>query len=206
MEQTQTQLETQHFKNLWQKYGNAFTTIVLIILLIIVGWQYWQRREVKLTTQASAVYENLLVSYANQNSVQAQALANQIIDDYSRTPYATLAAFLLAKQAVEQHQLPVAIDKLQWVIKHTNDVSFKAIAQIRLARVLIASQQAAQALDVIKAVTAKDFLAEADTVKGDSYVALKQFSLAKLAYQQALTLMPKDSPLYFYAEMKLNNV
>lgn len=206
MEQNQTQLETQRFKYFWQKYGNAVTTIILIVLLIIVGWQYWQRREVKLTTQASAIYENLLVSYANQNSTQAQALANQIMDDYSRTPYATLAAFLLAKQAVEQNQLSVAIDKLQWVIKQTKDPSFKAIAQIRLARVLLANQQATQALEIINTVEAKDFLAEADAVKGDSYFALKQFPQAKTAYQQALTAMPKDSPLYAYVEMKLNNV
>lgn len=206
MEQNQTQLETQRFKYFWKKYGNAITTIILIVLLIIVGWQYWQRREVKLTTQASAIYENLLVSYANQNSTQAQALANQIIDDYSRTPYATMAAFLLAKQAVDQNQLNVAIDKLQWVIKQTRDPSFKAIAQIRLARVLLASQQPTQALEILNAVDAKDFLAEADAIKGDSYVALKQFPQAKTAYQQALIAMQKDSPLYAYVEMKLNNV
>jgi predicted negative regulator of RcsB-dependent stress response len=206
MEQNQTKIETQHFKLFWHKYGNAISSVIMVVLLIMVGWQYWQHREVKLTTQASAIYENLLASYANKNSVQAQALANQIIEDYSRTPYATMAAFLLAKQAVEQNQLPVAIDKLQWVVKHTNDPSFKAIAQIRLARVLLANQQIPQALDVANAVTTKDFLAEADSIKGDSYVALKQFPQAKAAYQQALAIMPKESALYSYVEMKLNNV
>ncbi|MSP53734.1 MAG: tetratricopeptide repeat protein [Gammaproteobacteria bacterium] len=206
MEQNQTKIETQHFKFFWQKYGNAISSIILVVLLIMVGWQYWQRREVKLTTQASAVYESLLVSYANKNDPQTQALANQIIDDYSRTPYATMAAFLLAKQAVEQNQLTVAIDKLQWVVKHTNDPSFKAIAQIRWARVLLADQKITQALDVANAVDAKEFLAEADAIKGDSYVALKQFPQAKAAYQQALAIMPKESALYSYVEMKLNNV
>jgi predicted negative regulator of RcsB-dependent stress response len=189
-----------------KKYGNAFSTVVLIIILGLVGLQYWHKHETKVSQQASIAYQNLLGVAAENKTIEVQALANQLMTDYSGTPYAKLAAFMLAKQAVTENKYPLALTKLQWVVDNSKSPAIKAIATLRLARVMIENKQAQQAITLLNGVTQSEFIAEADTVKGDAYLALQQKAQAKQAYTAALAAADQASPLYSYIQMKLYSV
>ena len=195
--------ETDQVKRFLKKYGNVLLTIVLVIVLGIVGMQYWHKRQVNVAAEASITYENLLGSIAAKQAPEAQAFANQLMQDFSGTPYAKLAALIEAKQAVEDNKLPLAMTKLQWVVDHANSKSIKAMAQIRLARVQISANEMQQALKTVANVKPAEFMAEANMVKGDAYVALKQTDNAKIAYTQALKDADSKTPLYAYIQMKL---
>jgi len=193
----------ERVKRWWGKYGNILITIVIIIMVVILGLQYWHKHQYKVASQASIAYENLLSSTITKNHVQTQGLANQLMQEYSSSPYAKFAAFILAQQAVNDNKLPLAAKNLQWVVGHAKSATIKAVAQLRLSRVLLAERKAQQALAILHEVTERNMLAIADSLKGDAFLVLKQRSKAKLAYAKALQAMPKNSVLYEYTQMKL---
>lgn len=202
MDYVENKLETaDRVKKFWTKYGNIIVTTILVIMLLIVGKQYWQRHEVKMAAQAASIYQNLLMGENNQP--QTQALANQLMTEYKNTAYASLAAFVLAKQALAQQNYAVAQRQFTWVINNTDVKSFKAMAQISNARLLIAQNQPQPALALLEQVREKEFMGEVWLVKGDAYLALKENVAAKEAYQQAVNDLELTSPLHNYAEMKL---
>lgn len=195
--------ESDQVKKFLKKYGNMILTLILIIILGIVGLQYWHKRQAKNAMEASITYENLLGSLAAKQQPQVQAFANQLMQDFSGTPYAKMAALITAKQAVQANKLSLAINKLQWVVEHASTASIKAIAQIRLAEVLIADNKAKQAIEAVSNVKPAAFLAQANMLKGDAYSALKQTAQAKQAYTTALKQAEPSSSLYAYIQMKL---
>jgi predicted negative regulator of RcsB-dependent stress response len=202
MDYVENKIETaDRVKQFLAKYGNALVTTILVIMLLIVGNQYWQKHKLKMAAQAASIYQNLLMGESNQP--QTQALANQLMTEYQNTAYASLAAFVLAKQDISQSNYLGAQQNFNWVIDHTKVASFKSIAQINSARLLLAEKQPQQALDMLNSVSQQEFMGEALLVKGDAYLALQQNDAAKAAYQQAVTELAPTSPLYSYAEMKL---
>ena len=194
---------TERIKRLWKKYGNLVITLILLVMLAILGLQAWHKHKAKISIQASTLYENLLVNLEAQKNTQVQGLGNQLMSNYASSPYAKLAALLLAKQALINKQLLVAVTNLKWVISHAKSPEIKSIAQIRLARVLLVEQKKQQALAMVQQVTVKNMLPIANVVKGDIYLALQQDAKAKIAYQQALKGMMPNEALYSYTQMKL---
>lgn len=190
-------------KHFLKRYGNVLFTVILVVIVFIIGLQYWHKHQTKVEDNASVVYENLLGSVATQQNPQIQAFANQLINDYSDTPYASYAGLMLAKQAVNENKLPLAMTKLEWVISNADVPSIKNIAIIRLARVQIAANEAKQAIKTLDQVKQAEFLALANTIKGDAYLALKQTKQAKLAYMQALKEVSSKDTLSAYIQMKL---
>lgn len=198
--------ETDQVKKFLKKYGNALLTIILVIVLGIVGMQYWHKHQTKVAAEASITYENLLGSIAAKQVPQTQAFANQLMEDFSSTSYAKMAALIMAKQAVEANKLPLAMTKLQWVVDNASSKSIKAIAQVRLARVQISANEAQQAIKTLSSVKPIEFMAEANMVKGDAYMALKKTADAKVAYTQALKDAAPKTSLYAYIQMKLYSI
>ena len=193
----------ERVKQLWNKYGNHVVSVIVVIMLSIVGLQYWHKHQVKVNAQASVAYENLLSSAVAKKNTEVEDLSQQLISDYSGTVYAKLAGLLYAKQAAENKQYAAAEEKLQWVVRKASSASFKAIAQVRLARVLIADNKAEQAVTVANAISPTEFQAEANMIKGDAYFSLKNVASAKQSYQAALKAATINTPLYTLIQMKL---
>lgn len=192
----------ERVKQLWNKYGNHVVSVIVIIMFFIVGLQYWNKHQVKVNAQASVAYENLLSSAVAKKNTEVEDLSQQLINDYSSTVYAKLAALLYAKQAIDNKQYATAEEKLQWVVRKASSASFKAIAQVRLARVLIADNKAEQAVTVANAISPAEFQAEANMIKGDAYFSLKNVASAKQSYQSALKAATINTPLYTLIQMK----
>ena len=196
----------ERLKHNLKKYGNLIISLIILVMIGIIGLQYWNKHTTKVAAQASSTYEQLLMALSQNNAGQIQGLGNTLMSNYKSSPYAKMAAFLLAKQAVQSNNLEQAATQLKWVVDNASVESFKAIAQIRLARVYLAQQKAKQALTILQKVDAKNYIDEAAAIKGDAYLELKQPAQAKMAYQKALTSLDKQSPLYAYVEMKLYSI
>jgi predicted negative regulator of RcsB-dependent stress response len=104
-------------------------------LLIAGGWQYWQNYRNKTLTRASILYDEMLTFRAQNNTQGAIVHAKKLLHRYSSTPYAQMAAFMLAREAVLKKNYSEAEKKLRWVMEHSKEASMKEIARIRLARI-----------------------------------------------------------------------
>ncbi len=197
------QEQVDAIKRWWKQYGNWLMTVIIIILLGLWGYRFWQNHEQKVAMVTAAGYEQLLVDIQQNNLPDMQAQANQLMSSYPHSIYASLAALILAQTQVQQNQLSQAATTLQWVMQNGRDDSTITIAKIRLGRILLAESQPQQALDTLMGIEHHPL---ADMVRGDAYVALKQYTPAKKAYQTALGELAVSDPMYQLVQMKGANL
>ncbi len=187
----------------------AFTVIAGIAMacLMIFTWHSWQRYHNRLALHASGVYDEMLTLKAQNNSSGVNVQAHKLLGHYPNTPYAQMAAFMLAKEAVTNKNYPEAINQLNWVAKHTDSTQIAAIAKIRIARIQVLEKKNDEALATLKQITDNSFSGLADELKGDIYMSMKNPTKAKETYQLALKELPQDEatrrPLL---QMKLDNL
>ncbi len=137
-------------KNWVKQYGLTILAGIVLALLISSGWRYYQNYHTKVLLHASSIYDEMLTQHAQNNTDNAVTSANKLIAHYPKTPYAQMAAFLLARDALLKKDYPNAITQLNWVIDHANNRSIKEIARIRIARIDIANQKPDAAIETLK--------------------------------------------------------
>jgi len=198
------QIET--LKKYWKEYG--FSIVLGIILAIVVGsgWRFYQKYKTQKSEQASLIYERVMIDLVNNQNDDAKQQANHLIQQFSGTPYAKLAALTLAKQAVNQNKLDKAIDSLHWVVNHASNRALKQIAKIRLSRIYIQQNKAEQALKTLTTINAKSYKGLVLETQGDAYLKLGQTNKARDAYQAALKATPNPEVMRPILQMKLNNL
>ena len=96
-------------KAFWAKYGNVLSWVVIAALASYAGYNYWNAHVRAQSTEASGLYDELLVSVAGKDNVKAQRIATDIKAKYGSTAYAEMAAMGAAKTAFDAifHQLLV---------------------------------------------------------------------------------------------------
>lgn len=191
------QEQKQLIKDWWKKYGNAILAGILVFAVVNFSWRYWQQYQYQKMEGSSLMYMQMLGSAEQQKPDEAKLFAKKLMDDFSSTPYASLAAFSLAKEAVGKNDLDVAFVNLDWVIKHAKSDAFKQIAKIRAARILLAQKKSQEALDLLNNIDDKSFLAAIDEAKGDALIVLGKNDAAAKVYKEALELQKGEaiSPL-----------
>jgi predicted negative regulator of RcsB-dependent stress response len=197
--------KVEQIKKWWKKYGNLATTIVLVVVLVITGLQFWNRHKLKETEQASIAYENVLASEQAAPQI-TDNLAEEMKQKYSGTAYADFAAFILAKNAISRNDYVAAAGQLQWAVDHAASDNLEQLARLRLARVLLAQQKPQKALDVLQSKKITIYPGLAAVVAGDAYKALGNVDQARQSYQTAIQELPKKTAFWTLVNMKLNDL
>ncbi len=197
--------QLEALKDFWKRYGKLLVAVIVLIIIGMFGWRYWQHHEAQQRQQASVMYESMLVNIKAKHYNSAEAQAYELMKAHPDNAYGALSALLLAKIKVEQNQYTQAEEKLHWVIKHSDNIEFIDLAKLRLARVLIAQKQAKQAL-VELGTKPGAFPALYYQVQGEAFQAEKQNKKAYAAFEKSLATIPKDNPLHNYIAMQKDHV
>jgi predicted negative regulator of RcsB-dependent stress response len=200
------QEQIEILKRWLKQYGLVILAGIILALLVISGWRYWQERRINMLTHASILFDEMINSRAQNQADTAIAQAKKLRHDYSDTPYAQMAAFMLAKEAVANKQYPAAIKQLNWLLDHSDTPALKQMARTRLARIMLAQNKPAEALKTLEKVEDKTFIGLINEIKGDAYAALKDTSKAQQAYQQALAVLPDADSVRPLLQMKYDNL
>lgn len=180
-------------KAFWAKYGNVLSWVVIAALASYAGYNYWNAHVRAQSTEASGLYDELLVSVQARDNVRAQRIATDIKAKYASTAYAEMAAMGAAKTAFDANDLKTAKVQLQWVIDHGDD-AYQALARLRMSAVLLDEKAYDEALKLVAAVSAPQFAGLAADRKGDILAAQNKLAEARSAYLAALTTMDKRDP------------
>lgn len=200
------QEQIEILKNWIKQYSAVILTGVLIAAIAIFGWRYWQQRQNKILSHASALYDVMLNKRAQNDGNGTATEAQKIIDRFPSTAYAQMAAFALAREAVNKNNYAEAGKQLNWILDNSSVPSIRQIARIRLARVLIADQKPEQAIKVLKKIEDKNFNGLSNEVIGDAYLAMKEPATARQFYQQALSQLPNADVMRPLLQMKYDNL
>ncbi|MFN7097262.1 MAG: YfgM family protein, partial [Gammaproteobacteria bacterium] len=123
-------------KRWWDNNGTALFVGIVLGLIIIFGWQYWQKHQLNKAAAASAAYQVLLSTSTQKDPNVYAERAQAIIKTYPNSSYAALSSLLLARVQVEQQNFSAAYDSNMWVVKNEEDPALKQIARVRAARLL----------------------------------------------------------------------
>lgn len=189
--------QIQMIKDWWKQYGIAILVVVLVFAVTNFGWRYWQQHKNRRIERASTNYTQMLMAFEQQKNDEAKLYAKHLMQDDSGSVYASLAAFMQAKLAVQADDLKLAQEQLQFVIKKSSNNTMRQLARIRSARIFLATKQPQEALNLLAKIDDEAYKAEISEVSGDALLALGKVAEAKQAYQKVkdLTVSGAKSPL-----------
>lgn len=198
--------ELDKLKAWWKTYGGALVLGVLLGLGLLFGNKYWTQYQEERREAASNLYTDMLQDVRDGRSEPARAAGERLINDYTGTPYAGMAALMLARLSYESNDAAAARKHLQWAVDHGRDPATVHAARLRLARVLTDAGEYDNALALV-AVERKDgFDVEYLELRGDILALQGKSGAAREAYKAALAQLGADSPYRRTLTMKLDDL
>jgi len=193
-------------KTIWETYGKY---VVLAVLFFCIGFGVWQvlsYQKNQNLLEASKQYDKMMKASQGKDPSKTEELAEQLIDKYSNTPYAALAALLQARIQVDSNQLEKAEQHLNTAMELGGDGPTGHVARVRLARVLAAENKLDEALKVLLSASDNEgYIALYEETKGDIYIQQKDLDKARESYKTAEQALPPGVQV-MALQLKLNDL
>lgn len=188
MSDVHEQHELEALKSWWKANGLAVITGSVLAVSSLLAWQGWQDYQQTKAEAASHLYESLRAPDAQADFGNVAREARRLMVEFPDTTYAVGAAFMLAKHHVEKADWAEAEHQLNWVISHASEDHWRAVATIRLARVLIEQDKTTEALATLSKgydALPASFKGMADYLSGMAQKQKGDESAAQAAFKKA---------------------
>lgn len=198
--------ELEALKNWWKENGRTLVIGVALGLGGVFSWTWWQDHLRSQAEEASQIYQRLVEDAAAERHDFVRGQAAEIIQSYPKTGYAALASMLAAKSAFAENDFEEAKRRLEWVIGNSDNGSFRDLARLRLARILIDEDKLDEAMTAVESVEQDAFRASANEIRGDIQINRGDTQGAREAYLQALASGAISGPTRSRVQMKLDDL
>jgi predicted negative regulator of RcsB-dependent stress response len=197
----------EHIKAWWKENASSVITGLLLGLALLFGAKSWFAYQERKADEASNIYATMMSALSRGEEDLVNDRAGVLIGEYSSTPYATLAALVLAKVKLEQGIPEAAHAQLQWALDKSGSEALRPLVRLRLARVMVAegNLDGAQAL-LAQVPTGSAFAALVNELQGDIHVARGAVDEARSEYEIALAALPPESAEYRLLQLKYENI
>ncbi len=176
--------KVEAIKRWWQENGKSVLAGLVVAVVAVSGWKYWQTSQENRAMQASVVYAQMLDRL--DAPAEARGLAEQLQADYAGTPYADLGRLALARMAVDGGEFEAAEARLSAVAEGADLEAIRELAHLRRARLLLQMERPEAALTALDRVDDEAFGAAAAELRGDIELARGNRVAARDAYDMAL--------------------
>lgn len=190
----------------WKEYGNSVIAGILLGVALLAGVRYWTHYQEERREGAAALYEQMLQDLRQHKAEAARGSGAKLLGDYAATPYAGLAALMLARQSIEAGDRPAARAHLQWALEHAADPAIVHAARLRLARMLVDAGELDAAAALANVKETAGFEAEYQELRGDLLAKQGKRAEARAAYAAALKELPSGSPYRPVLAAKLDDL
>ncbi|MGI9265652.1 MAG: YfgM family protein [Gammaproteobacteria bacterium] len=179
--------QIQQIRNWWGENGAYIIAGLVIGVMGLAGWNYWQSFKTSRAENASVEYKALVAAADVGDANVAGGYLETLLADYSMTPYLAQGRLMMARLAAEQNDLNSASEQLRAAIVETKDKELANVARTRLARVQLATGDTEGALDTLELSNAGVFIARFHELRGDVFVHRGDMKSAREEYTLALT-------------------
>lgn len=200
------ELQIEAFRRWWSRNWKGVIGGLVVGLAVVIGWQFWTHHEAAHRLKASQLYQQFSRAISGTGNEDVKALVAKLRSSYSDTPYAAMAELKVAQIEVSNGYFKKARSHLNWVANHGEDAGIRAIARLRLAMVLWQINAPNQALSLLEKRPPQQFRGLYEMLSGDIFASQHRDSQARQAYEQALLLLPQDSPERKMVREKLANI
>ncbi len=198
------QEQLDQLKHFWNRYGNAITWLLILVLTGFAGWngwQYWQRSQ---SAQASALYDEVDRAAKAGDTERLERAFGDIKDKYASTLYAQQAALLTAKVLQDKGNADAAKAALAWVADKASDPGYQSLARLRLAGIALDGKAYDDALKQLEGSFPGEFAALAADRRGDVFMAQDKKAEALAEYRKAYAGLDTRVEYRRMVEVKLN--
>ncbi len=180
--------------NWLKKHGNKLAAVIIMVITIVAGQQYWQNYTHNYTVAASSIFEKMQTADEKEQT----NLANQLAKDYKSTIYGKIAVSYLANQLVAEKKWSQAAEQYSKVYTETNSwPELKIVALENMVRSYIELNQLDKAsLSLAKGEKDgldKQYPLNFYNLKGDLLHYQNKNTQAVAAYNIALDEMSKNT-------------
>lgn len=196
--------QVEALKRWWKVNGTSIITGIVVAIVIIFSWKYWESYQADLTTEASNLYSELLSAQKEGKTESALKISDRLVQQFETTPYAQFSILFQAKIKVDNQDYDAAKEALTKLVASAQG-EINHIARIRLIRLLLATEEYDTGLQLIAEVNptqAESFEGIYQELTGDLYVALDRRGEARTAYQNAVR-KGRNTPLM---QLKINDL
>ncbi|MGE6661767.1 YfgM family protein [Pseudomonas sp. NPDC077408] len=185
-------------KEWWQRNGKPLLMGGALALVLVFGWQFWQKHQLNQAQSASTIYQQLLnaaLEEGKADTAEVSRLGNLLQKEFAGSHYAQYGSLFVAKVAVESGRLDEAATELQAVLDKPSDKTLEELARQRLARILAAQDKAEEGLALLEGDAVEAFAASREELRGDLLVKLERPDEAHAAYSKAKELLSQDAAI-----------
>lgn len=197
------QEQLAELKAFWNKYGNAITWLLILVLSGFAawnGWQYWQRQS---AGKAAVLLDELDRAVQSADADKVQRVWSDIQANAGRTAQARQAALVAAKALQAAGKTDGARAALVWASEQ-NDAALAAVARLRLAGLQLDAKAYDDALKTLGGDVPAGFKGLYADRKGDVLLAKGDTAQATDLYKQAYQELGADLEYRRIVEAKLN--
>lgn len=199
------QEQLAELKAWWRQYGNLVLGTFIAAMLTLAAWNGWRWYQRTQSLEAAALYETLQKAARASDAKAARDAAGTILEKYSGTAYAPLAALVSAKVHFSSGDLKTARAQLRWALDNAKAGEVQTIARLRLASVLMDDNALDDALKLVEMKPLAGFEALYASLRGDILLAQQKPTEARAAYQTAMEQADKsDATLRETLRLKLD--
>lgn len=191
-------------KHFWRDYGRLIIAAVLAFVVGVggtQGWKYYKRSQAQ---EASRQYAKLEDAIAKGDMKEITNVGGDIIENYAKTPYASMAALVVAQTEHDAGNLESAAQRLEWAADNASTDEVKMLARLRLAGVLLDQKKYEEALALLEQQVAPAFEGVYADLRGDVLVAQGKTAEARAQYQKALEQSGENSGWRDVVQLKLD--
>jgi predicted negative regulator of RcsB-dependent stress response len=191
--------QVEAIKGFWKENGTAIIVGVGIAVAGLFGWQQYNEMAIEGKETQSMAFQIALEGIDSEEGLsKASAFAKENTD----SGYAILTSLVAAQKAVQNNDFDAAKMHLNMAVSNSPSVAIADLAKVRLARVENQLGDTAGALATLDSVVSASYSDQVQEIKGDIYLAIKEFDKAKEAYDLVLAEQPDNR----IVEMKLSNL
>lgn len=169
----------------WERYGIWVIAAVLVAVLGVVGYRWYEDQRAEEQAQGAALYEDFLAAVGDRR----RGLAQEIDEAAANTGYPLLVRLRQAADSVAEDNYAAARDRYTEVIDRSDQPAIRDLALVRLARIEQQLGNSEAALAVLQRARSEGFRSLVAELKGDIVFASGDQAAAHEAYvaaQQAL--------------------
>ena len=201
MEQfTTEEQQVEAIKKFWKDNGVAIVLGAVLGFGGLWSWRYYNAELIASQERASDAYKSAVADLGKEEA--AFSSVKTFVSENNDSPYAVMASFKLAKEAIDRKDLAEAAKQLTWITQTDADSAIKDVALLRLARVQMEQEKFTDALAQLSNISSSSFNAQTDEVKGDIYQRQGKIDEALEAYTAAL----EDADSNPVLQMKLDDL
>ncbi|WP_298941887.1 tetratricopeptide repeat protein [uncultured Psychromonas sp.] len=173
-------------KKWWSDNGTMLVVGAVIGLAGLWGWRYYGETVSTSQEQASTEFAQVLAKYDAKGEEHSTTEMQTFIADNEGNSYATLAAMLLAKEAVQAGDFALAKTQLTDLLASNEYAPLNPVIELRLARVNAELGDYDAALTTLNNITEEGFLVKANQSKGAVYLKQGNIESARTSFQAAV--------------------